>query len=138
MSDDRDYEVGRGKPPKHTQFKKGQSGNRNGRPKKDKDAAAALERVLDRKVTIQENGSRREIDFLEAIFYRQADRALKGSSKDLSEFLKILERFAPEKLKRPETPTGFIVQYVLPDGKTIEDYENEDAFGNRIHADSEK
>ena len=27
------YEVGYGKPPKHTQFKKGQSGNPKGRPK---------------------------------------------------------------------------------------------------------
>ena len=35
MSEDkRDYEVGRGKPPVHTRFKKGQSGNPRGpRPK---------------------------------------------------------------------------------------------------------
>ena len=31
-----DFEVGYGKPPKGTQFKKGQSGNPSGRPKKDK------------------------------------------------------------------------------------------------------
>lgn len=29
----RDYEVGYGKPPKHSQFKPGHSGNRKGRPK---------------------------------------------------------------------------------------------------------
>lgn len=28
-----DYSVGKGKPPKHTQFKPGQSGNPKGRPK---------------------------------------------------------------------------------------------------------
>jgi hypothetical protein len=33
MSTKPDYEVGRGKPPKGTQFKKGQSGNPGGRPK---------------------------------------------------------------------------------------------------------
>lgn len=32
----RDYVVGKGKPPRHTQFKPGQSGNPSGRPKKDK------------------------------------------------------------------------------------------------------
>ena len=31
--DGADYEVGYGKPPKHTRFKKGQSGNPKGRPK---------------------------------------------------------------------------------------------------------
>jgi len=138
MSDDRDYEVGKGKPPKHTQFKKGQSGNRNGRPKRDKDAAAALERVLETKVTVRENGQRREIDIMEAIFRKLLERALNGNSRDAKEFFAILERFAPERLKKSEIPTGFVVQYVLPDGKTIEDYDNEDAFGNRKQADSEK
>ena len=32
-SDDEDYEVGYGKPPKDSRFKLGQSGNPNGRPK---------------------------------------------------------------------------------------------------------
>jgi hypothetical protein len=27
------YKIGYGKPPKHTQFKKGQSGNKKGKPK---------------------------------------------------------------------------------------------------------
>jgi hypothetical protein len=36
----RDYEIGRGKPPVHSRFKKGQSGNPRGpRPKKSADAA---------------------------------------------------------------------------------------------------
>lgn len=33
MSDDENYRVGRGCPPKHSQFKKGQSGNPRGRPR---------------------------------------------------------------------------------------------------------
>ena len=40
MSDDKtldDYEVGYGKPPKNTQFRKGVSGNPRGRPKKSLD-----------------------------------------------------------------------------------------------------
>jgi hypothetical protein len=32
-----DYEVGYGKPPEHTRFKKGQSGNRRGRPKRPRE-----------------------------------------------------------------------------------------------------
>jgi hypothetical protein len=49
------YDVGRGKPPKHTQFKKGQSGNPAGRKKKEKKApdlslAAMLKRIGEREI----------------------------------------------------------------------------------------
>lgn len=33
---DKEYEIGYGKPPKEYQFKKGQSGNKKGRPKNSK------------------------------------------------------------------------------------------------------
>ena len=36
--DNRDYEVGKGKPPKETRWKKGQSGNPKGRPRVKRDA----------------------------------------------------------------------------------------------------
>jgi hypothetical protein len=46
----RDYEVGRGKPPVHTRFKKGQSGNPRGpRPK---NLPALLVEALNEKVTV--------------------------------------------------------------------------------------
>lgn len=51
--DDRDYDVGYGKPPKRTQFKKGKSGNPKGRPKGAKGVKASLKRELESKITIQ-------------------------------------------------------------------------------------
>jgi hypothetical protein len=44
-----DYEVGYGKPPKHTRFKPGQSGNPKGRPKASKDFRSLLHRALFKK-----------------------------------------------------------------------------------------
>lgn len=42
-----DYRVGYGRPPKHTQFKKGQSGNPRGRPRRSKNIATLVGRELD-------------------------------------------------------------------------------------------
>ena len=45
--DDKDYEVGYKKPPKHTQFQPGQSGNPAGRPPKSRNLKRLVDEVLD-------------------------------------------------------------------------------------------
>ena len=63
--DKRDYEGGRSKPPVHTRFKKGQSGNPRGpRPK---NLPALLVEALDGPVTATIDGDRREITKREAV-----------------------------------------------------------------------
>jgi len=57
----RDYEVGYGKPPLHTRFEKGQSGNPRGRPKGAKNLAALVSDALNKRVVVTENGRRRKI-----------------------------------------------------------------------------
>ena len=60
----RDYAVGRGKPPVHIRFKKGQSGNPRGpRPK---NLPALLIEALNEKVVVTIDGERREITKREA------------------------------------------------------------------------
>jgi hypothetical protein len=56
-----DYEVGYGKPPRHTRFKKGQSGNLRGRPRGAKNLTTLLSDALDQLVVVTENGRRRKI-----------------------------------------------------------------------------
>jgi len=63
----RDYEVGYGKPPHHTRFKKGQSGNPRGRPCGSKNLKTLLSEALNEPVTITENGRQRKITKREAI-----------------------------------------------------------------------
>ena len=53
-----DYEVGYGKPPKHSQFKKGRSGNPKGRPKGAKGFVASLKRVLSEETGLRRLGRR--------------------------------------------------------------------------------
>ena len=47
-----DYDVGYGKPPRHTRFKKGQSGNPRGRPSGSKNLATVLSEALNELVIV--------------------------------------------------------------------------------------
>ena len=63
ISDDgaRDYKVGYKKPPLHSRFKKGQSGNPRGRPRGAKNFSSVLNDALNQPVFVTENGRRRKI-----------------------------------------------------------------------------
>src|SRR5258707_14185668 len=57
----RDYEVGYRKPPGHTRFKKGQSGNPKGRPAGAKNLSTLLSEALNEPVVVTENGGHNKI-----------------------------------------------------------------------------
>ena len=117
-----DYEVGYAKPPKHTQFKKDQSGNPKGRPKGRKNIRTIVKDVLDRTVTITENGRTRRVKFLEAFVRQLAVKALSGSTRDQIMLLKAINDYAPELLKEAELPRSIKIEFVRPDGKTMDSY----------------
>lgn len=56
MSDSADYKVGRGRPPKHTRFRAGQSGNPSGKKKGARSLRTDLAEELAQVVQIRENG----------------------------------------------------------------------------------
>ncbi|WP_170597925.1 DUF5681 domain-containing protein [Ruegeria arenilitoris] len=90
MSDDtKEYEVGYGKPPKATQFKKGRSGNPKGRPKGAKGVNPSLKRELETKITVREGSHEIRISKAEAIAKRFTAGALKGDTKLLMALLKL-------------------------------------------------
>ena len=110
MSEDkRDYEVGRGKPPVHTRFKKGQSGNPRGpRPK---NLPALLVDALNEKVVVTIDGERQEITKREAIvtqLVNESTRANLRATKMLTDMLKDAEKkagAAPPPEPSPFAPT---------------------------------
>ena len=117
-----DYEVGYGKPPKHTQFKKGQSGNSKGRPKGRKNMRTIVNDILNRTVTIRENGRTRRVKFQEAFAHQLAAKALNGSTRDQFMLFKAIHDYAPELLKEPAEPQEIIVKFVgAKDGRPYPD-----------------
>jgi hypothetical protein len=78
-----DYEIGYGKPPKATRFKKGQSGNPAGAKKKVAvdDVRVMVEEVLAELITLRDGGKDRKVSRLEAMLRTQILNGLKGDSK---------------------------------------------------------
>ena len=72
------YEVGFGKPPKRTHFKKGRSGNPKGRPPKKPDLYSELTKVLRENVTITVDGQPEKVTVQQALLLRLRDQALRG------------------------------------------------------------
>jgi len=83
MKNDDDYDVGYGKPPKTGQFKKGQSGNPNGRPKGVRNFQTELDSVLRSKVTVTHSGKPKSVGTVEAALMRLKEKALKGDQRAL-------------------------------------------------------
>jgi hypothetical protein len=72
------YEVGFGKPPKRTRFKKGRSGNPKGRPPRKPDVYSELTKVLREKVTVTIDGQPEKVTVQRALLLRLRDQALRG------------------------------------------------------------
>jgi Family of unknown function (DUF5681) len=92
VADNGEYEIGYGKPPTHSRWKKGQSGNPKGRSNGIKSFSTLLRQVVQEKVTVAEdNGRRRKISKLEAALTQLANRAAQGELKATQVLLAFVE-----------------------------------------------
>lgn len=98
-----DNDVGYKKPPRHSRFKPGQSGNPNGRPKGAKGVATIVQKVIAEKVTLNQNGKATKVSKLEAGIQLLAKEALSGDIKALIQLLALARQYGPAS---PEAPTA--------------------------------
>jgi hypothetical protein len=92
------HEVGYGKPPKKTQFKKGKSGNPEGRPKRTQENKSLRQMLRDlalKEVPGQINGKQTKLTFIEAIFVKQLSEALKGNIGAAKFLISLIEKHVP-------------------------------------------
>jgi hypothetical protein len=94
------YEIGYGKPPVATRFRKGRSGNPSGRPKKLLqllDPGRTLEAIDNEEITVTDNGKRKRMTKAEIQFRQLFVKAIRGDMKAARVVVKMAEEyFAPE------------------------------------------
>jgi hypothetical protein len=78
-----DYEIGYGKPPEHTKFKKGKSGNPKGCPKKKRPSLYddPIKAVLREEIRVVVNGKSTKMPVYRAILLKHVKKALEGDVK---------------------------------------------------------
>jgi hypothetical protein len=102
-----DYEVGYGRPPKHSQFPN-QHQNKKGRPRKVQNFLTIVEREMDGKVTVLEGEKTRTITKRELAAKRFVNRVVEGDPKALDrwerhEAARLLRQQKQEEQELPAT-----------------------------------
>ena len=93
MSFEDDSEVGYRKPPRHTRFQPGQSGNPRGRQKGLRNLGSDVKRTLETPVKLNDRGKERRVSTQEAALLRLREKALNGDARALDRFLQLAQIF---------------------------------------------
>jgi len=91
----KDYEIGHGRPPKATQWKKGQSPNPGGQSSRSVDVAETIDKLLLTAVRVSVNGKSKRVAALKVILEQLWNKAIAGDRRARAVFLRWLE-LAPQ------------------------------------------
>lgn len=87
------YTVGYGRPPVHSRFQQGHSGNPKGKPRGRKSYKAIVAATLHEKITVQTPRGKKRMTKLEALIQTNMNNALKGDPKATDHILKIAREY---------------------------------------------
>ena len=82
-----DYKIGRGRPPLHSQFKPGQSGNPSGRRKGSRNLKTELKEIMSKMITIREGETERKLSLPAANVFVHGVKGAKGDARSTALFL---------------------------------------------------
>ena len=97
-----DYGVGRGKPPKHSQWKKGQSGNPSGKRKKTVSLQAKLAKLAGEEIALNYNGSATSMSRDLAMLHAVLQKAMKGDQPSVRYVTDMLDRGENQPVAQPK------------------------------------
>jgi hypothetical protein len=104
--------VGYGRPPEHSRFRPGQSGNPAGRPKGVRNLATDVRRTLKVPVKVNEGGRSRKISTQAGMLMLLREQALKGNVRALDRLIELAHRFNNE-------PAADMMQGIPADDQAI-------------------
>lgn len=88
-----EFPVGYSKPPLHTRFQPGQSGNPGGRPKKTSISfTESFNKELNTRILVTEGGKQQRITKRDAIVKQQTNKAVQGDPKAAALVIKAIEQ----------------------------------------------
>ena len=86
------YQVGYCRPPVHSRFKPGQSGNPSGRVKGSKNLKTLFHQILNEQIPLIDGNQSKKVTKAEALMRRLVIGALKGDSRSLMTLMRIAEQ----------------------------------------------
>lgn len=92
MTKKTDYEIGYGKPPTHSQFKPGQSGNPRGRAKGTPNLKTDLAEELGERIHVREGNRERSISKQRAMVKALMAKALKGDTRAMALLITLIAK----------------------------------------------
>ena len=87
------FKVGYKRPPRHTRFRPGKSGNPCGRQKSVRNLGSDVKRTLETPVRLNERGKAKRVSTQEAALLRLREKALKGDARSLDRLLELAQTF---------------------------------------------
>ena len=93
MSSEDNTEVGYKKPPRHTRFQPGRSGNPRGRQKGLRNLASDVKRTLETPVKLNDRGRQRLVSTQEATLLRLREKALNGDQRAIDRLVQLAETY---------------------------------------------
>ena len=100
------YEVGYCRPPEHSRFQPGRSGNPSGRPKGAQNFKTLFQKIMKEQISLREGSTTKKISKAEAILRGLAISAMKGDTRSVMALFKLAEHsgeFDNEKTNGPLT-----------------------------------
>jgi hypothetical protein len=88
-----EFKVGYKRPPRHSQFRPGQSGYPRGRERGVRNLRTDVKATLAGSVALNEKGKAKRVSTQQAMLLRLKEKALKGDTRSLEQFIQLAQMF---------------------------------------------
>ena len=116
-----DYAVGYAKPPRHSQFQAGRSGNPRGRPKSAKGLKTIVRETMVAKVSVRTAGGEKKMSRMEAVLHKTIELGMKGNPRALAQLISLYASAVPE-AALPDTTAATNEELSATDLAMLEDF----------------